>query len=262
MTAVRRIAALEASLQPDELVRHVLAEALAFGSLEDYTRFMIGQPEEAAPLNRIASGTEAAVRASMKGQPRELIDDAVRRAVGDGMFAFILVLRINEAAFEIAQLEGLRASAAFFWMGMLLSGPDEEDLEPAEWAEHKRKQASGWQSWRAVVAGLLATLTVEEDSRAQLEARYLGGQASLFADAETEWSKFAEIVDSLWSLSEKLVPLTPAEQRRVSKDGGRLFDERVQARSRKLADDARISTFDRLGENSRALAILERRLGA
>jgi hypothetical protein len=94
MTAIRRVAAIEASLQPGELVRHVLAEALAFGGLAEYTRFMIGQPEEAAPLSRIASGTDAAVRASMKGQPRELVEDAVRRAVGDGMFAFILVLRI------------------------------------------------------------------------------------------------------------------------------------------------------------------------
>jgi hypothetical protein len=40
-----------------------------------------------------------------------------------------------------------------------------------------------------------------------------------------------------------------------------LYDERVQARARKLADDARISTFDRLGEPRRALGILERRLG-
>src|SRR5712691_4202123 len=78
----------------------------------------------------------------------------------------------------------------------------------------------------------------------------VGRQSSLFADAETEWSKFAEIVDSLWSLSEKLVPLTPAEARRVSKDGGRLFDERVVAGAHKLADDARISTFDRLGSSA------------
>ena len=69
------------------------------------------------------------------------------------------------------------------------------------------------------------------------------------------------MVDSLWSLSEKLVPFTPTEERRVRKDGGRLFDARVQARARKLAHDARISTFDRLGEQRRALAILERRLG-
>ena len=167
----------------------------------------------------------------------------------------------HELAGEIAKLEGLRASAAFFWMGTMFGGPHEKDLEPAERAEHKREQATAWQSWRAVVAGLLATLTVEEDARAQLEARYLGGQASLFADAETEWSKFGEMVDSLWSLSEKLVPLTPAEERRLSKDGARLFDKRVGARAGKVADDARISTFDRLGENSRALAILECRLG-
>jgi len=68
------------------------------------------------------------------------------------------------------------------------------------------------------------------------------------------------MVDHLWSLAEKLVPLTRAEERRLSKDGGQEFDRRVQERARKLADDARISTFDRLGENSRALAILERRL--
>jgi hypothetical protein len=41
-----------------------------------------------------------------------------------------------------------------------------------------------------------------------------------------------------------------------------LFDDRVQERAGKLADDARISTFDRLGEQRRALAILERRLAS
>jgi hypothetical protein len=39
------------------------------------------------------------------------------------------------------------------------------------------------------------------------------------------------------------------------------WPNRTASASRKLADDARISTFDRLGENSRARAILERRLG-
>jgi hypothetical protein len=47
----------------------------------------------------------------------------------------------------------------------------------------------------------------------------------------------------------------------LPKDALELFDEQVQERVRTLADNARISTFDRLGENSRALAILETRLG-
>ena len=107
----------------------------------------------------------------------------------------------------------------------------------------------------------MATLTVEDDAREQLEARYLGGQPALLADSEREWSSFGAMVDHLWSLAENLVPLTQEAKRRLSKDGGQLFDERVKERARMLADDARISTFDRLGENSRALAILERRLG-
>ena len=261
MTAARRLAALETSLGPAELVLHILAEAQTFDSLEDYTRSIIDQPAEAAPLHRIAAGAEAAVRASMKGASREAVAAAVRRATGDGFFTFLLVLHLNGAALEVARLEGLRASAAFYWMGCLLGGPREKDLSPNDWAEHKKEQASAWQSWRAVVAGLLATLMVEDDAREQLEARYLNAQPSLLADAAREWDKFADMVDHLWSLAEKLVPLTRAEERRSSKDGGQEYDRRVQERARKLADDARISTFDRLGENSRALAILERRLG-
>jgi hypothetical protein len=68
------------------------------------------------------------------------------------------------------------------------------------------------------------------------------------------------MVDHLWSFAEHLVPVTKAEERRIAKEGGSLYDQRVQERARKLADDARISTFDRMGENARALAILERRL--
>jgi hypothetical protein len=256
----RRVAAVETSLGPTELVLHILAEAQTFNSLEDYTRSIIDQPAEAAPLNRIAAGTEATIRASMKGASRDAVDAAVRRAIGDGFFTFLLVLHLNGAALEVARTEGLRASAAFYWMGCLLGGPRETDLSPKDWAEHKKEQARAWHSWRAVVAGLLATVMVEDDAREQLEARYLGGQPSMLNDAERAWSSFAEMADRLWSIAEKLVPLTRAEERRLSKDGGRILDQRVQERARKLADDARISTFDRLGENSRALAILERRL--
>ena len=47
----------------------------------------------------------------------------------------------------------------------------------------------------------------------------------------------------------------------VRHDGEQLFDERVQERERRLADNARISALDRLGENSRAVKILEAQLG-
>ena len=228
MTVARRVAAVEASLGPTELVLHILAEARTFDSLEAYARSIIDQPVEAAPLSRIGAGAEASVRAAMKGRPREEVEAAVRRAVGDGVFLFCLLIGLNGAAIEISRIEGLRAAATFYLMGCLLGGPREDDLEPEEWAEHKKELADGWRSWRAVVAGLVATLTIEEDAREQLEARYLAGQSSLLADAEAAWREFGEMVDRMWSLAEDIVPITPAEQRRATKDGGQLYDERVR----------------------------------
>lgn len=43
-------------------------------------------------------------------------------------------------------------------------------------------------------------------------------------------------------------------------DAAQLFDKRVEERVRTLADNARIAAFDRLGENLRALEILEARV--
>jgi hypothetical protein len=213
-------------------------------------------------MSLIAAGIEASIQTAMKGKPREEVSTAVRRAVGDGIFRYILFLRINTAALEIAEREGLRASACFYWMGCLLGGPREADLEPAEWKEHQKEQADCWRSWRGVVASMLVLSLVEEDAREQLEARYLGGRPALLAETQKEWDRFADQVDRLWSISATIVPLPQDETARVEKFDSGSYDQRVADRVRQIADDARISTFDRLGENSRAVAIIEGRLSA
>jgi hypothetical protein len=109
-------------------------------------------PVEAAPMSRIGSEVEASVRSTMKGRPREEIEQAVRRALGDAAFRYILFLRLNAAALELADHEGLRAAAVFYWMGCLLGGPRENEVEPADWAEHQRQQAESWQTWRSAAA--------------------------------------------------------------------------------------------------------------
>jgi hypothetical protein len=172
----------------------------------------------------------------------------------------MLFLRINTAALEIAEREGLRASACFYWMGCLLGGPREADLEPAEWKEHQKEQADCWRSWRGVVASMLVLSLVEEDAREQLEARYLGGRSDLLADSQAEWDRFVELIDRLWSMAEKVVPLSEHEHANVGSASSDMYDQRVAERARHIADDARIATLDRLGENSRAVAIIERRL--
>jgi hypothetical protein len=260
VTAARRVAALELSLQPLDVVLRVLAEAQAYASIDAYARGVAEVPIESAPLSRIGTETETSVRAAMKGEPREEIDRAVRRAVGDAIFRYILFLRINTAALEIADREGLRAATCFYWMGCLLGGPHERDLEPAEWVEHQGELANAWRLWRGVVASLLVVVMVEEDAREQLETRYLAGHPALLAESRADWDRFADQIDRLWSLSAEPVSHDPGEKEHVETVDTGAFDERVAERVRRLADDARVSTFERLGETPRATAITERRL--
>jgi hypothetical protein len=259
VTAERRVAAIEGSLDPLSVVLHVIAEAQEHASIDAYARGIADVPVESAPMSRIAAGTEASIRAAMKGKAREEVSAAVRRAVGDAIFRYILFLRINTGALEIAEREGLRASACFYWMGCLLGGPRESDLEPAQWKEHQKEQADCWRSWRGVVASMLVLSLVEEDAREQLEARYLGGRPALLAETQKEWDRFADQVDRLWSIAEKLAPLRHDEEESIE-SAADIYDQRVAERALHIADDARISTLDRLGENSRAVAIIERRL--
>ncbi len=262
MTDARRVAALESSLQPLEVVLRVLAEAQEYASIDAYARAVAEAPVESAPMSRIAANTEASVRAALKGQPRETVAAAIRRAVGDAIFRFILFLRINTETLAMAEHEGLRAAAAFYWMGSLLGGPREGDLEPDEWVAHQAEQTAAWRLWRGVVASLLVVTFVEEDAREQLEARYLGGRPALLAESQADWDRFVEQVDRLWSMSDKLVPLSPDEEQRVDATSPNALDERVAERAQRLADDARVSTFERIGETPRAVAIMERRFGA
>jgi hypothetical protein len=262
VTTARRVAAVERALQPEEVVLRVIAEAQEHASLDAYARAVADVPVEAAPLSRILAESGAKARATARGQPRENMDKAVRRAVGDSMFRYILFLRLNTEALEIADHEGLRASAASFWMGSLLGGPREDDLEPAEWAEHQEDLRRCWKQWRSLVASLLVSVLVEEEAREALQSRYLGGRSALFADTATVWDRFADLVDRLWSIAEtRRTDEDQAASERAEAEGDPLAN-RVADRAERIADDARVSTFERLGDMPRAVAIMERRLRA
>jgi hypothetical protein len=97
-------------------------------------------------------------------------------------------------------------------------------------------------------------------AREELERRYLGGRPALLADADEAWSRFADLVDGLWGIAEAHVETSAEEAERAEAVGGPLFDQRLAERVKWLADDARVATFERLGENLRAAAIMERRL--
>ncbi len=259
----RRLTKLEGALPPREAVLAWLVEAHGFPSLEDHVRSIVELPVEAAPLSVIGARIEAAVRASMKGQPRDAVWEAVRRAVGDGVFLFSLALQLNVVALEIAKVEGLRATAVFFWMGCLLGGPRAEDLTAAEARTCRRELADCWAQWRAVVDRLDVDVRVESEARARLERQFLGGQDVLFADAATSWASHVDMVERLAGLAEVMPSTRTARGSQRSpgaKGQGASLEARVAERVKRLADDARVRAYETLGDRLEAVRIMERRL--
>jgi hypothetical protein len=261
--AARRLAKLEGALHPREAVLAWLVEAQQFPSLEDHVRSIAALPVEAAPLSVIGERVDAAVRASMKGQPREAIETAARHAVGDGVFLFTLALGLNVVALEVARLEGLRAAATFYWMGCLLGGPRAADLPPLEAKTYERERTDAWAQWRTVVDRLSLDVRVETEARATLEQQFFGAHDVLFADAAGSWTEHVDMVERLASLADAFASTGgPKARSRPSKEteAGGSVTERVADRVARLADDARVRAYEMLGDRLKAVQILERRL--
>ena len=262
--AARRLSKLEGALSPREAVLAWLVEAQQFTSLEDHARSIAALPVEAAPLSVIGDRIEAAVRASMKGQRHDAVRDAVRRAVGDGAFLFSLALQLNVEALEFARLEGLRATAAFFWMGSLLGGPRADDLPPEEAKTYVRELADAWALWRTVVDRLSLEVRDEQEARSTLQRRFLGGHDVFFADVSRAWAEHVEMVERLVSLADALATsggLKARSRRSKGSEAGGSLTEHVAERVTRLADDARVRAHEIMGDRPRAAAIIERRLG-
>ena len=66
-----------------------------FNTIEEYVRHLKSQPESAAPIDKLTTQVEEAVKQTLKGQPREEIDKAVRQAYRDVLFLFYLHQQVN-----------------------------------------------------------------------------------------------------------------------------------------------------------------------
>ena len=252
--AARRLMKVEGALHPLEAVLAWLADAQKYASVVDQARAIAGVPVEAAPLSVIGARVVAAVRAERKGQRRDEIERAALRAQGDAVLLFCLVVGLNRRAFEVAELEGLRAAAAFWWMGALLGGPH----DPPASDEDARERREAWRSWRTLIDRLAFDLGIETAARASLERRYLGGHDCLFADAVADWARYGELVARLARIAELMRGTEPARTRRRAGDEA----TRIEALSTRLADNARVKAYEILGERERAVSIMERRLRA
>lgn len=252
MTTKRRIDRVEAHLSPIEMVNKVLDEINAFSSVTEYTRSIIDLPDSEGPLSRVCDHAEAVVRARMRGRPPAEIERAVDREVRDAAFRFILILVMSETADRMAQLEGLLATALTFYSGKLLAGP-EPRVDPMEVATY----LADWRQWASSVATIVARVECEETARSILTARFLGGHTCLFVDTQIAWDRMREHVDTLRSLAaSEYVRLVLHE----FEPGRGWFDGSPEDVAVQRADTARVRTYGRFGDMSRALAILADRI--
>src|SRR5450756_1781911 len=107
MTLSRRLAAVETSLSPTQLVVAWIAEAHSFGNVESYVASLLAQDPPVAPLDRLARQAARGARNATHGKRPEVCLAAVRSALRETVFRFELVVRINVSAQEMLERESL-----------------------------------------------------------------------------------------------------------------------------------------------------------
>jgi hypothetical protein len=164
MTAERRLARLEISLTPTQLVLRWLDEAHAFGDLESYVRSQLAEPSSEGPLDRLAHETASGVRTSLRGKRPEIVDAAIRSGLRETVFRFDLVLRILVTTHELLDREGLIDSAFSARLALLTTEGRATRRRDTTYLER-------FATLRSLLLFRLAELRAAREARAAVEAR-------------------------------------------------------------------------------------------
>ena len=95
MTLNKRLDKVERLLTPKQAVILWLQEIQQYPNALEYARFLRGQPDTVAPLYKITKQISQITRDSMKGQPQQVVENAVYRARRDVCFLVKLQLKVN-----------------------------------------------------------------------------------------------------------------------------------------------------------------------
>ena len=258
MTLARRLAKLEASRTPTEVVLAWLAEVQAYPTLPEYVASLTDAPKEAWPLWRIGAQVETAVRASVKGNAPN-VWQAVRRSVGDAFVLFELVTHLNVDGRRICDYEGLRWVLLTKWLGLLSAEGELAERAGHGDPEHAAREA---QDWRDVLALSLTALYTEQAARASLEQAHFGDRSVLFPELARDWTDLVERLEWLAEHAQALPALHTDGTSVCLDELCRRAGESADARVRELTLVARVEALEKLGEHERVAAIMERQLRA
>jgi hypothetical protein len=247
MTAERRLARLEASLTPTQLVVRWLDEAHAFGDLESYVRAQLleSDPSE-PPLDRLYREAQSGARAGLRGKRPEVVDQAVRSALRETVFRFDLVMRILVTTHELFEREALIDAALSAHIALLTSEGR---------ATHRRDTTypERFATLRSLLLFRVAELQAAQQARALVEQRYLAGHTALFPDEVTAWDAQLRSTETIADLACRLAELDgvpPAEPPDPDAASARVTELVAD-----LVEPAKTTALEKLDEGRQALTI-------
>jgi hypothetical protein len=245
MTLPRRLAAIETSLSPTQLVLRWLAGAHAFRDIESYVASLLAADPPVAPLDRLAREAAHGARTAMRGKRPELVEAAVRSALRETVFRFELVMRINVTAHELLDKEQL-LDALFAAHLTLLANEDQKGRAEATYQERFAMVSR-------LVAKRVGELTAAQGAREIAKERYLDGHDALFPQSARAWDAQRQSTGQIADLAVRLAEVdgVPAAVRPDPEALSRRTAELVAD----LVEPARSTALEKLGEGVRALDI-------
>jgi hypothetical protein len=241
-----RLAKVETSLTPTQLVLRWLDEAHAFGDLESYVRSQLAESSAEGPLDRLARGAARGVRASLRGKRPEVVDAAIRSALRETVFRFDLVMRILVTMHDLLEREGLIEAALSAHLALLTTEGRAERRRDASYLER-------FATLRGLLLFRLAELRAAREARSAVEARYLAGHTALFPDAVKTWDEQVRNTETLADIACRLAALDglpPAEP--TDPDG---HSARVTEIVADLVEPAKTTALEKLGGGEQAQGI-------
>jgi hypothetical protein len=241
-----RLAKVETSLTPTQLVLRWLDEAHAFGDLESYVRSQLAWPSSDGPLDQLAREAATGARTSLRGKGPEVVGAAVASALRETVFRFDLVLRILVTTHELLDREGLIEAALSARLALMTT----------EGRATRRRDASYLERFATLRSLLLLRVTelrAAQEARATVETRYLGGHTALFPDEVTAWGEQLRNTETLAAVACRLAeldgvpPAEPADPEAASVRAAEFVAD--------LVEPAKATALEKLGEGEQSLAI-------
>jgi hypothetical protein len=257
VTAERRLARVETSLSPTELVLRWLHEAHGHDSFVAYSRAIYAIGPGALPLDRLVREARDAAEAGSRRGSREKRDETIRAAIRQTVFLFHLVLQTIVLAEAALEREALMCTALSAHLGLVMV--DDRDAGHSVF----RSRAEGLTALRGGAVARASELRALETARQRVEARHLGGHRALFPATARSWTEQRERTETLAEITVRLaefedLPPLPADDPDV-------FEARVGELVADHVEPARVKALDEMGEGRRAVSIamawLEPKLG-